>query len=214
MNITIDKTLLSYLAEKKLRLDDVLVLLCFVMGKIDLMRIFLWGRSGDQCTAFMQSLERKGLMRKLAPAVEDFDWDNYVLTAEGNNVYEDCLKWVSEGERVILTPVDMDVDPDELLVEFMALWPEGTRNTNGDNLRSHPDDIRKKLKAFVKKYKFSKETILKATEAYLNRQRMQGYAYCNQAMYFISKDNISKLAGECEMAERNPMNESAWEERM
>ncbi len=203
-SIDINKDLLSYLNARWMRLDDLMVLMCFGLGRVVLAKSFLRGRFGDQCTAFMQSLERKGLMRKISPDMEDFDWDNYAVTEEGNIVYEDCLAWVREPVEVVInTPECSDDEVRSLVDAFVELWPPDARNINGDKLIGHAPDIEKKLKAFVKKYKFDQDVILRATENYLSRQRAQGYAYCNQAHYFISKDGISKLAGECDLAGRN-----------
>lgn len=215
-SIEINKDLLSYLNVRRMRVDDLLVMMCYGLGKMDLIRTLLWSRSGDQCSAFMQSLERKGLVRRLSPGVEDFDWDNYVVTEAGNVVYEDCLAWVKEPVSIV-DVVAVECTDDELrsLVDaFVELWPPDARNINGDKLIGHAPDIEKKLKAFVKKYKFTQDVILRATQNYLSRQRTQGYAYCNQAHYFISKDGISKLAGECDLAGRNVENTSTWETRM
>lgn len=215
-NIKIDKNIMTYLGEKRLRVDELVVLMCFVLGKIDMVKALLVGRNGDQCTAFMQAMVRKGLMTMLAPEVEGFDWDNYKVTEEGNTVYEECICNVVEESMPVATHLlpEVDMDEDALVTEFLALWPEGTRNANGDYLRTNAADIEKKLKAFVKKYKFSKETILRGTESYLSRQRAQGFAYCNQAHFFVSKDGISKLASECELAERNVGNTGTWENVM
>lgn len=225
-NIKVDRELLTYLSEKKMRVDELLVIMCFGLGKLEMLKVFLSGRTGDQCTAFMQALERKGLMAKIAPNVEDFDWDNYKVTEEGNVVYEDCLCSISERDiqemeamlisspEVCIIATTEEEQLGTLVREFLALWPEGTRNVNGDKLKSNAIDVGKKMTSFVKKYKFSKETILRATESYLYRQRAQGYTYCSQAHYFISKENISKLASECEDAERNVGNTSTWENVM
>lgn len=217
-NIKIDKDILAYLGERRIRVDELVVIMCFVLGRLDLLRVFLHGKTGDQCTAFMQALVRKDLMRRLAP-LEDFDWDNYELTENGNVIYEDCVVNINEEDIALLKDqlaqyLPVDVDFDSLITEFMALWPDDIRNKNGDPIKGSPIDIKKKMKTFINKYKFSKETILKGTENYINGQRSQAYLYCNQAHYFISKDGISKLASECELAEKNVGSTGSWENVM
>lgn len=217
MFIKVDKNLLTYLGEKKMRLDEMFTLVCFGTNQLDLIKTFLYGRSGDQCTAFMQSMERKGLMRKLSPGVEDFDWDNYEVTEEGNTVYEDCEYAFREAEIYMpefpaaIIEVE-ESEADTIAVAFLALWPENTRNTNGDKVKSTLIDVKKKMGQFLRKYRFDKDVILSATERYLSRQRAQGYAYCQQAMYFIMKDGTSKLATECE--NNNVENTSTWDNVM
>lgn len=221
-NIKIDRELLAYLAEKRLRLDELLVVMCFGLGKMELLRVLLNDRTGDQCTAFMQAAERKGLVRRLSD-IENFDWDNYAITEVGNIVYEDCLCNISERDiqdvearlvsnpPVCLTPTPAEDELGQTVREFLALWPEGVRNMNGDKIKSNPIDVTKKMGQFIKKYKFDRQTIVSSTERYLARQRAQGYTYCNQAMYFILKDGISKLASECE---NNDEPQGGWDERM
>jgi len=221
-NIKIDKELLTYLSEGKLRLDELLVVMAFGLGKLELLKVLLNGRTGDQCTAFMQAAERKGLVRRLS-MIENFDWDNYAMTEAGNVVYEDCLCNISERDiqaveaqlvsnpPVCIQPTPAEDELGQTVREFLALWPEGVRNMNGDKIKSNPLDITKKMGQFIKKYKFDRQTIVSSTERYLARQRAQGYAYCNQAMYFIIKDGISKLASECE---NNDVESPNWDERM
>ena len=63
--------------------------------------------------------------------------------------------------------VAVECTDDELrsLVDaFVELWPPDARNINGDKLIGHAPDIEKKLKAFVKKYKFTQDVILRATQ--------------------------------------------------
>lgn len=224
MNLRVDKNLLTYLGEKRMRIDELFVIMCYTLDKLDLLKVFLQGRSDDQCIAFMQSLERKGLMKKLSN-IEGFDWDNYTITVLGNDVYEDCVSNIIEGEaysqdeaiRLVTSLQGQPVSPESVDIsifanEFLNLWPQDARNINGDKLRSNVADTTKKLGAFIKKYRQPKEKIIEGTKRYLERQSRNGYAYCNQAMYFISKDGISKLANECENTEET--NSGAWENVM
>lgn len=214
-NIKIDRDLIAYLGYKKIRLDELFIVMCFGLNKIELLKTFLNERTGDQCTAFMQGAERKRLIRKISQ-VEEFNWDNYAITEEGNNMYEECLSNISERDlqalevQILTSPCvqlsQEDTDLGQLVKDWLLLWPDGAKNTNGDRLKSNIIDVTKKMGQFIKKYKFDRETIMKSTEKYLTRQRAQGYAYCNQAMYFIMKDGISKLAAECENKDESPVN--------
>lgn len=205
MFIKADKDLLTYIGARRIRIDEMFTLVCYAQNRLDLLKVFLNGRTGDQCTVFMQAMERKGLMRKLSPDAENFDWDNYTVTEEGNEVYEDCIMYFTETMDAppqvaqvapIVVPTG-DAEIVDISIAFINLWPEGVKNQAGDRIKSHLSDVVTKMKKFVTKYGFDKDTILAATQRYLDRQRPQGYAYCNQAIYFILKDNVSKLASEC-----------------
>lgn len=217
MFIKIKKELLLYLSQRNMRIDDLFVIFCYCLNKTDLLNTFLSDKNNDQKIAFMQSLIRKGLM--VVNNIENFSWDNYTLTVVGYKVYEDCITYVSENTVEIInqssntipgvvqtfnTVIDDSLNQnsfDQLVSEFVALFPDNTRNMSGEKLKSHPADIKKKMKDFIKKYGYEKEVILNATRRYLEKQSRQGYAYCNQAHYFISKDGVSKLAAECEHKE-------------
>lgn len=218
-SIKVDNNLLAYLGEQRIRIDELVIIVCFVFDRLDLVKIYLQGKSGDQCSACLQSLVRKGLMRRLCE-IEDFDWDNYELTEGANNVYEDCISNILWDVPVIRTTQDLVTmtqgsdDIDVLIASFLLLWPDGVRNLSGELLKNEKKDVKKRMEAFIKKYKFDKDTILKATENFLSKQRAQGYTYCSQSHYFIMKDGVSKLAAECEDAKRNIGSTNAWENVM
>jgi hypothetical protein len=205
-NFKIDKVLTAYLAHKKLRLEELFVIVCFNLNKIDLLKDYLSGRNGDQLTAYFQPLERKLLLKRLTN-IDTFDWDNYELTDYADTIYDDCNVNLFDGDIESLvdgfkqTTAPKGVTEDEfakLVLDFQAKFPTGIRNKGGESISSHPTDIAKKMKTFITKYKYNATTILAATDAYLGRMKRDGYAWCNAAHYFILKNGISKLAAECE----------------
>jgi hypothetical protein len=87
---------------------------------------------------------------------------------------------------------------DTFVEQFRELFPKSV-TSGGYYVRSSFRDCSTKLKDFTKKYKeYEPETIIKATENYVERCRMQNYKYMKLATYFISKDRQSMLASECE----------------
>jgi hypothetical protein len=209
-NIRIDNALLSYLASRRIKVEELFVIACLNLNKKGLLKDYLKGMTGDQMTAYFQSLERKQLLKKLTPELVDFDWDNYELTDAADDVFDECAPNIydseeepKEGTVVLTVPQERDkmIQTEEFIEfmkQFLALWPDGVRNINGDYLRSNQRDLIKKLRQFLTKYKYNYDVILKATTTYLKRQGANGYSYCSQAHYFVSKNGESKLATECE----------------
>ena len=80
----------------------------------------------------------------------------------------------------------------------IALWIDEWRNKfppgaseNGNRWRSTRPSCLKKMRAFMKKYKCSKEDVYKATDNYL--RKMNGdFKYCKMATNFIYKDTIEE----------------------
>lgn len=91
----------------------------------------------------------------------------------------------------------------EVVEDWIDLWynlfPKGVKS-GGYLVRSDKNGCLNKLKKFHKKYpEFSKEIILKATSDYIDYYRMRNWNYVSLGHYFIVKDGISILAGQCEM---------------
>lgn len=224
-NIKVDKELSSYLNKRKIRFDELVVIVCFSLGKLDLLKDYLHGKNPDQHTAYLQSLERKMLLKKITPLV-DFDWDNYELTDAADEIFDECVNSITEGDLTAILE-DMGVNPlakevvskevseDDFLESFITLFPEGVRNSSGEYLRTNKTDIATKMRSFLKRYKYDMPTVLGATRKYLNKQAVNNYAYCNAAHYFISKSGISKLATECESLIRDGREDgSDWSQNL
>jgi hypothetical protein len=205
ISIKLDKDLVSYLGQNKIKIDELFVIVCFTQGKLDILKAYLKDRNPDQCAAYLQPLERKLLMRKISQDVT-FDWDNYELTDGAFAIYKDLMPYVDQ----IAAPVIVEESTskmDELVDSFLNLFPGDIKNAGGEKLRSNRLDTMKKMTQFMNKYKVKNpELILSSTERYLNRMKSaNGYQFCSSAMYFILKDGVSKLATECEnVVEENP----------
>lgn len=81
---------------------------------------------------------------------------------------------------------------------WFNLFPRGVKS-GGYLVRSDKNGCLNKMKKFVKNNPlFTRDIILKATNDYIDYMRMKNYAYMSLAHYFINKDGMSILAGQCE----------------
>ena len=83
---------------------------------------------------------------------------------------------------------------------FRDIFPKGIKS-GGFYVKSSERDLDIKLKKFVKDYKYSQDTILEATQCYVDESALKGYTYIKLANYFILKNNESMLASACEAIE-------------
>jgi len=82
--------------------------------------------------------------------------------------------------------------------DWYNLFPKRVRS-GGYPIRCDKNGCLKKLIKFCKDHpEYDKEIIFKATEYYINTARQNDYQYMKLAPYFIEKDGISMLSGECE----------------
>lgn len=96
--------------------------------------------------------------------------------------------------------------------EWYAMWPSGIKS-GGYYLKTDKKGVLKKMKNFVLSYPdFDKEIIMKATENYLLDQSLGGFMFTKLAPYFIHKDGMSVLAGECENLEDESTNNLTTED--
>lgn len=224
-NIKIDKTLTSYLASKGIRLEELFVITCFNLNKIDLLKDYLQGRTGDQIIAYLQPLIRKQLLRRIT-ILEDHDWDNYELTELADEVFDDCNTNVFEGNIESFLPDHINTSLGKVgklteeeftsfVTKFLGYFPEGVRNRGGKTIKTNIPDTAKKMRSFLTKYKYTTDIVLKATEMYVSKKRQEGYAWCTAAMYFISKNGVSELASECDAILKGDVTDShAWDNAM
>lgn len=102
--------------------------------------------------------------------------------------------------------------------EWMAIFPDN--NGDGRPLRTHPLNLTTKMKKFMDKYNFDKDTILKATKEYINSQArsVDGHKYTRTAHYFIAKGiggtSTSDLADWCQRVKSGDFDEEKPDTRM
>jgi hypothetical protein len=87
--------------------------------------------------------------------------------------------------------------PSSFIDEWYSLWPSGIKS-GGYYVRSGKPSCEKKLQKFMNSYEYNKDVIMDATKRYIDRMKIGGYSFMKLAPYFIEKDGVSILAGECE----------------
>lgn len=86
----------------------------------------------------------------------------------------------------------------EFVDRWYELFPNSIKSGNF-YVKTGKKDCFKKLGKFIVEHpEYSKETIIEATQRYINSCKAQGYKYMKLAPYFIYKDDISMLEGYCQ----------------
>ena len=81
---------------------------------------------------------------------------------------------------------------------WFELWPRGIK-TGGYYVKADLKGCERKMKRFVSEHpEYSEDDIFQATINYIDSMAMNGWGYMKTAPYFIYKDGLSTLAGECE----------------
>ena len=92
--------------------------------------------------------------------------------------------------------------------KWYDLFPEGVKNM-GKPIKQDKGLCERKMKAFIIKYGYHPEVIIKATEQYLNERAAQNYAFTMLSGNFIShREKGSLLAELCEEALKNKPKEN------
>lgn len=90
--------------------------------------------------------------------------------------------------------------------EYRNIFPRG-QTSGGYSVRGDKKSCIKKMTDFIKEYpEYTKEVILEATQNYVNRKEREGFKYMQLAHYFINKNGVSTLAGECEIVLEKDLN--------
>lgn len=92
---------------------------------------------------------------------------------------------------------------DQWVKEWYNLFPKGVKS-GGYYVKSDLSGCIKRMKKFQAQHpEFSQQTILNATKNYIENCAKKGYQYMKIAPYFIEKDGVSMLAGECDALSDN-----------
>lgn len=123
----------------------------------------------------------------------------------GSNATDISLRKKGEDLFAKLSKKKKPIPDVELWIDdWRKIFPEGV-NTGGYRYRGNKLEVTKKMLKFVATYEYSKEEIFEATKRYVERFAVKGYAYMQQAHYFIEKkDAGSNLASECETLREQP----------
>jgi hypothetical protein len=133
----------------------------------------------------IHNLLLKGYLRGGNPENRyDINFDKSTIIS----IFKEEIKTEEESEDILTWS--------QFVTAFRETFPAGIKS-GGFYVRSSERDLDNKLKKFVKEYKYSQDTILEATQAYVDESAIKGYAYMKVANYFIYKNNESMLAGAC-----------------
>lgn len=204
-SINFNPALLKRLSEINLKIDELFLAVCLYNNWFDLIDSYMGNKTREQRQTVLFPLVRKQVLLSL-----DDDYKKVVFTAEGARLIVDTIVVMNSRGA----PVEDGLDV--LVKEYIELFPRTVKNQSGTILRSHPADVKKKLKEFIIKYKYDDGTILRATKRYLARFNGD-YSFCPAAMYFIGKNNTSALAAECQTASEKDIREeiaNPFEEEM
>jgi len=144
-------------------------------------------------------LLRKGYIRE--STVDELEEQLYKLTPKG----EEFIRYAAATSLIVESTDENDIN--EWIKDYNNLFPEPIRGQR--NLRGDEGSCIGRMKWFLKKYNYTKEHILAATEEYVNSQAASndGHKFTVTSDYFIKKgagiDCISRLAQACEAYDPN-----------
>lgn len=200
VNISLDKRVLDIMFKYSVKLADVFIIMSLYGKKISVFTDYVRDYTSIQKTNTLKPLVEKGLVAFEDKSL-DFDLEHYRQTALGYNLYAELVTSM-ELAQVPELPKKDTTGFDQLVTDYLELFPAGVKNGGGKTIKSNYVDTAAKLKRFIIKYGYDGDTILKATKGYLDKLR-GNYNYCPTAAYFIMKSNESALATECDMTEKN-----------
>jgi len=137
-----------------------------------------------QYETIIRYLEKRGYVKKFGPNPTDI-----TLRKHGEDLFK---KYVGKRKKEPST-VNTWID------SWREIFPPGSNNV-GYRYRGNRLECLKKMVKFVDSNKnVSEEDIFKATKEYVERFAMKGYAFMQQAHYFIMKESVgSTLESEIE----------------
>jgi len=150
--------------------------------------------------------ENSRLLLRLVPS-EYKVLQNAGLIIPGVNTKGDRDKFIAVMGGAVIEEVEQSQSVKDWVDEWRMLFPEGKNPNTYRAYRGDKQACREKMQKFVSKYKYGKDTIMKATKAALEQFSRTNYLYFPQADYFITKDNQSLLSQYCEAIEEGDNND-------
>ncbi len=136
-----------------------------------------------EATAILKQLEARGYIEMKEKEV--------IFTEKS----EELLRNSQNNKIIKVSSKDLE----ELVNNYRELFPKGI-TSGGYAVRGDKRTCMKKMSSFLKTYpEYPKELIIEATKSYINRKELEGFRYMQLAHYFITKDGVSNLAGECDL---------------
>jgi hypothetical protein len=175
------------------------ILFCLYEHQIDLLDKFDDSNRAKRVILLYKELEVRGLIQEAENAQEGSSL--YELTKEGIDLVDSIKAEFKESKEEIAKE---ELDPESFerwIRDWVNLFPRGVR-TFGKLVRSDKETCKKKMKAFMLEYNYSRETIMEATKKYIEVKREQGWNGMRCAVYFIWKQDpgqsrVSDLADYC-----------------
>jgi len=148
--------------------------------------------------------------------IDYFTYSNCLFDLERNNYLTNSLPVLPMGKKVTgaqfkitkkgtdiidyksLKTINIEESKIESWIDdWRSIFPKG-KTRNGNPIKGSRLNCIKKMNSFIKTYKFSKITIFKATQNYIDGLKGD-YDYIQTAQNFIEKNRTSNLASYCEL---------------
>lgn len=127
--------------------------------------------------------------------------------------FADCIRQlkVIEFENILGTDLSKNlfkditksISVDEFCTNMYNKFPDIKIPTSGLKLRSGESNFTKKLKKFLKEFKYNQDTIELAIDIYIRDFSQKRWEYAQTADYFVFKDSNSKLESYCELVKNH-----------
>lgn len=170
---------LNEINESKISLNGYFICYCIYHNRKDLILDYIKNHTGFN----IQDVKE----------LEDNGWIKIINKSE-KIIFENLQ--IEEKFRIFVEKKDKPEK--DWINEWLEMFPKGVKS-GGYYIKTDLNGCRKKMRKFTSTHpEYTKETIIKATQNYINRCEHNGYQYMKIAPYFIEKDGVSMLAGECE----------------
>jgi hypothetical protein len=178
---------LKKLIDIKISANDYIIV--YLMGVNEIWKLSKYLEAANlDITIAAGSLIERGFLKKTDKTNKSLEFNNLDVT----NLLKELLNGKEKNENV-----------ENWITDWYELWPTGIKS-GGYYLKTDKKGSLRKMKNFlINNPEYTRELIMKATQNYLLEQSIKGYSYTKLAPYFIIKDGISVLAGECEVLENN-----------
>lgn len=128
--------------------------------------------------------------------------ENLVLTSKSIIFIQEIDSYFKKSKKKTTKDL-LGIDYSDMITNYLELFPS-IKLPSGKYARGNKKNLEINFKWFFENYEYSWDTILKATDNYVQERQREGYKYMRTAQYFIRKQNsdaISDLANYCEMIE-------------
>jgi hypothetical protein len=170
---------LNEINESKISLNGYFICYCIYHNRKDLILDYIKNHTGFN----IQDVKE----------LEDNGWIKIINKSE-KIIFENLQ--IEEKFRIFVEKKDKPEK--DWINEWLEMFPKGVKS-GGYYIKTDLNGCRKKMRKFTSTHpEYTKETIIKATQNYINRCEHNGYQYMKIAPYFIEKDGVSMLSGECE----------------